>query len=112
MFYSEASPTPQQIVSVVLNECKKNDKGYKRHAVLCLSSLLKSFSGHVDLFEQVKEALINLATGIIKQVMHAYLLNESVGNQEDEKTMGSNEGEMKDQPLTLLIKYVLLEKIS
>jgi hypothetical protein len=71
-------------VDLVLKECKKNDKEYKRQAVLCLASLLKTFS-NVNLFEQVKDTLFELA-----------LL------EEEKKT--DEEVEPKDKPLILLIK--------
>ena len=74
----------QSLIDLVLKECKKNDKEYRRHAVMCLASLLKTWS-NLNLYEQVKSQLFELA-------------NEELQKSEDA------DSDPKDKPLVLLTK--------
>jgi proteasome component ECM29 len=79
----DAEHSPTFLVDLVLKECKKNDKEYKRQAVLCLASLLKTFSS-LNLYEQAKVALFEIAS--------------------EELQKDDTDADPKDKPLVLLTK--------
>jgi len=82
--------TPKSIVETVLKETKKNDREYKRIAIQTLGSILKTFS-EVDLYESVKSQLFAIAKG---------------------EDVGTDEGEMKDKPLTMLIRAAAFQALG
>jgi len=84
--------TPQSLVEIALKETKKNDREYKRQAVSTISSILNVFtSKNVDLYEIVKAQLFAIANG---------------------DDVGTDEGEMKDKPLVLLIRAGAFQAIA
>src|SRR5690606_37763439 len=83
--------TPSSIVEAVLKETKKNDKLYKRQALLTLSTILTAFSSS-NFFEIVNTTLYGIATG-----------KENQGEENDEQ---------KDKPLTVLIHGASFEALG
>lgn len=51
----------EDIIQAVLKECQKNDKEYKRQAIMCLGTVLKTFS-KLDSYAAVKDLLVAVAT--------------------------------------------------
>ena len=82
--------TPINLIELALKECKKNDKEYKRQAILCLSGLLKTFS-NVNLYPVVKDQLFEIATEEVKLEADA---------------------DAKDKPLMLLIKAATFQALG
>lgn len=76
------SQTPQTIVDLLLSQCKKTDKDFKRKALTSLAEALKTFQ-HTDLFANVQEVLFNIASGKEEEI---------------------DELEANDKPLSLLVK--------
>lgn len=75
--------SPGPLIGLVAKECKKNDKEYKRQALVSLNGMLKTFSTS-DVFEEIKD--------VIEEII-----------QEDPEEKGEDD-DPKDKPLRLLIR--------
>eukprot|EP01117_Protostelium_nocturnum_P011614 TRINITY_DN4217_c0_g1_i1.p1 TRINITY_DN4217_c0_g1~~TRINITY_DN4217_c0_g1_i1.p1 ORF type:complete len:1816 (+),score=559.90 TRINITY_DN4217_c0_g1_i1:158-5605(+) len=82
--YKDGNCSPTSLVDTIIKECKKNDKEYKRQALICLGNILKAFPD-LDQYEKTKELLFPIALG-------------------KEDSLGSDEGDSKDKPLNFLIR--------
>eukprot|EP01114_Cavostelium_apophysatum_P005403 TRINITY_DN1633_c0_g5_i1.p1 TRINITY_DN1633_c0_g5~~TRINITY_DN1633_c0_g5_i1.p1 ORF type:complete len:992 (-),score=360.72 TRINITY_DN1633_c0_g5_i1:43-3018(-) len=81
---------PAAVVEALLKECKRNDKEYKRQAMMALSSVLQTFKRNAKLFELVKEPLFGLAN-------------------EEEK---ADSDDPKEKPLVFLIRSVAFQALA
>ncbi|PRP89356.1 proteasome-associated protein [Planoprotostelium fungivorum] len=79
-----AKYSPSSLVEQFIRECKKNDKEYKRHAINSLRVALEAFQ-QTDNYDKVAQVILPIAKG-------------------EEDSLGADEGDAKDKPLTLLIR--------
>jgi len=88
------------LILTVLAECKKTDREYKRHAVVCLASLLKTFPS-ADVYEEVYAVLQEMVQD-----------KEEEKGKEKGKEKEKDEEDAKSKPLTLLTRAAAFEALG
>jgi len=87
----------RDLIMAVLAECKRTDREYKRHAVVCLASVLKTFPS-VDVYDDVFAILRELV--------------QEKDEKEKEKDKEKDEEDAKSRPLMLLTRAAAFEALG
>eukprot|EP00026_Physarum_polycephalum_P000236 Phypoly_transcript_00236.p1 GENE.Phypoly_transcript_00236~~Phypoly_transcript_00236.p1 ORF type:complete len:1888 (+),score=384.04 Phypoly_transcript_00236:110-5665(+) len=93
------------LVLSVLAECKKSDKEYKRHAVVCLASVLKTFT-HVEVYDEVFAVLQEL---VVRTEAETHRPAQQMDAQEKQ---AQEEEDAKARPLALLTRAAAFEALG
>eukprot|EP01113_Clastostelium_recurvatum_P027951 TRINITY_DN3387_c0_g1_i2.p1 TRINITY_DN3387_c0_g1~~TRINITY_DN3387_c0_g1_i2.p1 ORF type:complete len:1971 (+),score=451.33 TRINITY_DN3387_c0_g1_i2:78-5990(+) len=93
IFTNVTTITPKDMVLSAINESKRSDLEYRRHAVNCLATVLKTYPC-VDLYNEVKEAIL---PNLVEEESTPSNSGSSSNTEPDAE-------EMKQKPLMMMIR--------